>query len=238
MDEFLIKNDECAYNTRCLKIQLKAEFGDELLFSNSPGQADSITLKRTADSIIRECFENYKSSCIEAQEQIIIQTAAMLTVNDIKENVSTAKEFYPSPEDLTSENCINYLPRSLYIFLNKIATGTKKEKKVVAIGQALIQACRPRSIIAPIQIGLAAQLHHFYSSRFLIDVLNSLGVCSSYSEVMQLLKDAALHGCKDIGELLSSFLVKMRGQPSPYDQWFVRNENLAFSAILAEKGHF
>ena len=58
----------------------------------------------------------------------------MLIINDIKENVSTAKEFYPSPEDLTSENCINYLPRSLYIFLNKIATGSKKEKKVVAIG--------------------------------------------------------------------------------------------------------
>ena len=61
----------------------------------------------------------------------------MLIINDIKENVSTAKEFYPFPEDLTSEN---WLPRSLYIFLNKIATGTKKEKKVVAIGQALIQA--------------------------------------------------------------------------------------------------
>ena len=141
---------------------------------------------------------------MNAQEQIIIQTAAMLIINDIKENVSTAKEFYPSPEDLTSENCINYLPRSLYIFLNKIATGTKKEKKVVAIGQVLIQACRPRSIIAPIQIGLAAQLHHLYSSRFLIDVLNSLSFCSSYSEVMQLLKDASLHGCKDICELLSS----------------------------------
>ena len=129
MDEFLIKNDESAYNTRYLKIQLKAEFCDKLLFSNSPGQTDIITLKRTVDSIIRGCFENCKSSCIEAQEQIIIQTAAMLIINDIKENVSTAKEFYPFPEDHTSENCINYLPRSLYIFLNKIATGTKKEKK-------------------------------------------------------------------------------------------------------------
>ena len=38
MDEFLIKNDDSAYNTRCLKIQLKAEFGDELMFSNSPGR--------------------------------------------------------------------------------------------------------------------------------------------------------------------------------------------------------
>ena len=212
---------------------MKAEFGDEILFSNSPGQADIITLKRTADSIIRECFENCKTSCIEAQEQIIIETAAMLIINDIKENVSTAKEFYPSFDDFTSEDCINYLPRSLCIFLNKIATGTKKEKKVVAIGLALIQACRPRSIIAPIQIGLTAQLHHLYSSRFLIDVLNSLGVCSSYSEVMQLLRDVALHGCKDIGELLSSFLVKMRGQPSPYDQWSVRYENLAFLAIFS-----
>ena len=45
MDEFLINNDESTYNTRYLKIQLKAEFGDKLLFSNSPGQTDITTLK-------------------------------------------------------------------------------------------------------------------------------------------------------------------------------------------------
>lgn len=126
MDEFLIDNHESAYNTRYLKLQLKAEFGEELMFSDSPGKTAIITLKRTADSIIRQCFENCKSTCIEAQEQIIIQTAARLIVQDIKENVSTAKNFYPSPEDLTPKNCINYLPRSLHTFLNKIVTGTKK----------------------------------------------------------------------------------------------------------------
>ena len=57
------KIDESAYNTRYLKIQLKAESGDELLFSNSPRQADIITLKRTADSIIHECTgTNYNSN--------------------------------------------------------------------------------------------------------------------------------------------------------------------------------
>ncbi|CAG2210631.1 unnamed protein product [Mytilus edulis] len=63
--------------------------------------------------------------------------------------------------------------------------------KISAIGHAIIQATRPRSVIAPLQIGLGIQMHHHFSSRFLIDTLFNLGFCSSYSEVQKFEMNAA-----------------------------------------------
>ena len=64
--------------------------------------------------------------------------------------------------------------------------------KLSAIGQAIIQACKPRTVIAPLQIGLATQLHHLFGSRQLVDTVNSLGFCSSYTETERFLRNAAV----------------------------------------------
>ena len=64
-------------------------------------------------------------------------------------------------------------------------------RKIASIGQAIIQAARPRVLIAPLQIGLAVQMHHHYGSKFLIDSLNSHGFCSSYTEVTKFEMSAA-----------------------------------------------
>ena len=64
--------------------------------------------------------------------------------------------------------------------------------KCASIGQALMQAARPRVLIAPLQIGLAVQLHHHFASRFLIDSLHAQGFCSSYREVTPYERNAAM----------------------------------------------
>ena len=48
-------------------------------------------------------------------------------------------------------------------------------RKRVSIGQAIMQAARPRVLLAPLQIGLGVQLHHHFVSRFRIDSLHRLG---------------------------------------------------------------
>ncbi len=46
------------------------------------------------------------------------------------------------------------------------------QKKIASIGQAVMQATRPRVILTPLQLGLGVQLHHHFGSRFLIGTLH------------------------------------------------------------------
>ena len=48
---------------------------------------------------------------------------------------------------------------------------TNADIKMASVGQAIIQAARPRVLILPLEIGLAIQLHCHFASKFLIDTL-------------------------------------------------------------------
>jgi len=112
-----------------------------------------------------------------------------------------SKEEYEVHQSLASiDDVLSFIPPLLRVFLNKLFVGSKKEKKVGGIGQAIIQACRPRAIRAPLQLGLAIQLHHQYSSSLLIDTLYAFGFCSSYSEVLQFEKCAAITSKSDLDD--------------------------------------
>ena len=67
--------------------------------------------------------------------------------------------------------------------------------KIVFLDQAVVQAPRPKTFLAPLQIGLAIQVHHHFASRFLIDALHCHGFSSSYKEVKKFeLSAAQCHG--------------------------------------------
>ena len=50
--------------------------------------------------------------------------------------------------------------------------GKDVDLKRASIGQAIMQAARPRVLLAPLQIGLGLQLHHHFASRLLIESLH------------------------------------------------------------------
>ena len=132
------------------------------------------------------------------------ETAANLIKSDIK-SIESAKNEYPSVSDIESiEKNLEYLPESLKIFLSSMFSERECLVKLSSIGQAIIQATRPRSLIVPLQIELAVQMHHTFGSRFLIDSLNSCGFSSSYSEVKKYELNAAITQKTDIPEALTS----------------------------------
>ena len=75
--------------------------------------------------------------------------------------------------------------------LNCLFVGKKTQCKVDGIGQAIVQAVRPRAVIAQLQIGLAVQVHHLYRLKFLVDTLCNMGYGLSCSEVLWFEKNAA-----------------------------------------------
>ena len=91
---------------------------------------------------------------------------------------------YPSNAEMaSSEAALEYIPDCLKIFMKIVFAGKDVDVKPASIGQAIIQASRPRILMAPLQIGLGVQMHHHFQSKFLIESLNSHGFCCSYDEV-------------------------------------------------------
>ena len=116
-------------------------------------------------------------------------------MSDIK-SIDNNKEAYPSVDDIMSvDSNLKCIPSSLHDFLKHIMDSKNSEIKILSLAQAIIQSTISRKVIEPLQIGLGVLCHHQFGSRFLIDILNSKGFCSSYSEVQRFESSAAMtHG--------------------------------------------
>ena len=66
----------------------------------------------------------------------------------------------------TMEGSLEFLPSSLRVLLEHMFVGKEQSVKVSFIGQTIV---RPRVFLAPLQIGVAVQMHHLFASRFLND---------------------------------------------------------------------
>ena len=90
-------------------------------------------------------------------------------------------DFYPSNDDICDvDAACQWLPLMLQMFLQPIVKVTVKR---AAIGQCLVRAARPWSVIPPLLFGLGAELDHIFGSKWLINELFRLGYYISYDEV-------------------------------------------------------
>jgi hypothetical protein len=104
-----------------------------------------------------------------------------------------ATNIYPCGDEVSStEDALKYVPNLLEQFLRSLFVGKDIDLKVAAIAQAMIQAIRPRAIMAPLQFALGIQMHHHFATKFLINTLHSMGFCSSYYTVQNYEKSAAV----------------------------------------------
>ena len=130
----------------------------------------------------------------EVEEQYhIVEIAAEIIKNAIKE-LDSNNNSYASPDGMKSSGKnVEYLPKSLRIFLDNLFAEKEKFVSVASIGKGIMQQVRPKTLIVPFQIGLGIQMHHDFRSRFLIDSLNKHGFCVSYSEIFKYERCATVH---------------------------------------------
>lgn len=194
MEDNLQGSEHEAYGYTHMKSKLKEHFGDRIIETNINGKPNVVTFRSTAKAILQGFYSN-REAYPEAEKMRIIETAAKLIKDDIK-LVETSHDVYPDCDSLKSEeDAKNFLPESLRVLLKGLLVGKNIGMKTASIGQTIMQATRPRVILAPLQIGLGVQLHHHFASRFLIDTLHQLGFCCSYQEVQRFLSNAVmLHG--------------------------------------------
>ena len=190
MREFL-GGDE-PYSKEHMKNKLVKTLNEDIVITNIQGKDSVVSIRVTAEKILDQFWTQQKQQSETSEKFMIIHTAAKLIQADVRE-LQYTKEFYPTREVIGDiEDNLNYLPASLVLFLQSLVYKNKETKlKTASIGQAIMQAMRPNSFIPPLQIGLGVQLHHLHGSRALVDLLHSLGFCSSYHEVQIFEKSAA-----------------------------------------------
>ena len=182
MKEYLEEFSQDEFISKWIITRLKEYFKDDIVITEMNGKQNVVTFTLKSKTILHEFYESGRCDDSEEEKTRIIRTAAMLLKHDIKE-CDTSKITYPSIDDV--ESCKNYLPSSLNCFLEEIIVSKEGDLKIASIGQAIMQAVMPKALIAPLQIGLAVQMHRQFGSRFLIDSLYNHGFCSSYKETQR-----------------------------------------------------
>ena len=138
-----------AYTTQYMKTKLIERFSDEIIFAQSQGHADIVSLKRTASTILRDFFKEPKCGDLEEEKLLVIQAASDLIYSDIKD-MSCSKDVYPDTAAI--EDHMNSIPQTLRTFLQRIFKRKDVELKVSATGRtsnsavyaAIPSSCSPQ----------------------------------------------------------------------------------------------
>ena len=208
MKEFLEDTNLEPYVFTHMKEKLLYHFGERIIITEINGIQNIVTLRGTDSLILNDFYKQPKDSDPEAEKVRLIETAAILIRSDVK-SVVQLKGTYPTNLSMSGIfEATNYIPESLCLLLNTILVGEEKRLEVCSLGQTIMQAARPRVLIAPLQLGLGVQMHSHFASRFLIDTLNAHGFCSSYSEVQKYERSAAVNQGLDIPEFLPGQFVQ------------------------------
>ena len=177
-------NGEEVYSQKWLKSKLVEKYKETIFFSELNGHPNVLCFREAEKQILNSKWYETKKENLQEESERIIRTAAKLILAEIREQIYD-KTQYPSTDDITKKT---YIPRHLQTFLEVLV---KRDTRQKAIGQAIVYAAKPRSFIPPILFGLGVEMDHVFGSRWLIDELNSLGFCISYSEV-QRFKESAI----------------------------------------------
>ena len=191
----LARTESEPYSVKHIRRLLDEHFKNELVICPTDGQENIYTSKETAMELIRA--HHRKSLDIGSFKHCQVTCAANYIRDDI-DSVVQSIDTYPTGCELSSlDTNFNVVPESLKtllkVIINRQDSELDKNSKLVmaSIGQAIMQTARPRSLILPLQLGMAVEAHAIYGSRYLVDLLHHHGFCSSYNEVKTYLVNAA-----------------------------------------------
>ena len=109
-----------------------------------------VTIHKKASAILRDYFSHSDNDEESVKNAITcIQTAAELIKTDIKSITHSIKE-YPDASELQLQAALEYMPSSLQCLLQSLFVGNDTRKRVASIGQSVVQAVCPRTLVAPL----------------------------------------------------------------------------------------
>lgn len=176
-----------AVDASTFKQKLRNKYNTDIIIIENRGKPTVVCFRNTGYKILMDSWYQKKATT-EAQERLRIVTAAADIIREDIRSKFYETSVYPSPEELLY-NVDDNIPESLQVFLDQVLLKGKmnRDEKLTtkrdSIAHSIISVVRPRSFISPIQLATGIYLTRKFGSRLIIDVLNSLGFCASYTNI-------------------------------------------------------
>jgi hypothetical protein len=156
------------YSCKFMKAKLMEKYEDSLIvMSSGNGIADVVCIYQTAASILKDYLANYNSTCVEEDEINILKVGAKILRSDIL-RMKFSTDSYEIGESLSSQaESLSVCSIKLKILLDELLTANSSKKKIMSIGKSIMQAARPRSMIAPLQMCFNKVTNLSYITNFI-----------------------------------------------------------------------
>ena len=194
-----LADGEQVYGVKRIKQKLEQNFKGNIFFAEISGRKNVICFENMAHRIVSDKWYEERKANVDDEAKRIIETAAKLVKNDIKQFLLSKcdSNAYPSIEE--AENA-NWIPDYLRFFLSFLI---RSELKVESIGQCLMKAALPQSVMPPMLFALAVEMDHMFT-RWLNDQLFKLSFSESYHEVNRFKQGVVLS--ENVEEILSAYV--------------------------------
>ena len=161
-----------------------------------------VTFKHRTATLILEDFYKLTTKQQELsedeKEKNIIEAAANLLKQKTMLLLPNKEEFTLSNDLSSAEKLLDFVPETLQTFLEILFVGKLKSKKIATLGHLIVQNIRPRSIAAPLSLSIGIMLHHLTGRRDIVDLLHQLGLCCSYTDVLNYEKSETISKRNDL----------------------------------------
>jgi hypothetical protein len=173
----LANNDRDLYSDKWIKDKLIERYGDHIQFCEVRGKRNVICWKDMAAYILNKKWHD--DNTVNQTEHIVI-TAAKLLKTVIREHTYEMSS-YPSCDDVSDPKKVRaWMPQLLQVFMDNFMC---PDARKTSLGHCIVQAVRPRNVIAPLPFALGVTVDNLTASKFLLNLLHTMGMSVSYDEV-------------------------------------------------------
>ena len=129
--------------------------------------------------------------------------------------MSKTNNMYPTTEDISNlDQDMEWIPDSLKLLLSYLIHTKLKQ---LTIGQCIVQAAKPRSLLRPGPFGLGVELEKSFGSKWLLNHLAKLGFSVSSDEVLRYKQSTIEHSKQRDNEIV------YERNTSSFTQWSADN---------------
>ena len=160
----LPKSNE-VYSLKCFQQKLIDKYKGLINFSDAEGKPNALCFNDWLNSLLNDQWrKGRKANNVDEAERMVIQ-AAKIILGQVRCTLFDINT-HPAHEDISSvELGKAWLPSYLCKFMETLV---KKELKQVSLGQALVNAVKPRSSVSAIMFGLGIEVEKVFGSEWLL----------------------------------------------------------------------